>query len=104
MNFAANLQVVAMDECIHDPLLVCATRIFRELITATWFFAPHHLGVRLNEELCRAQERKDCPLYVKEALEEEYKEYHTLKGNGVGTNIYNVLMNLPTEPPEKKGE
>ena len=45
-----------------------------------------------------------CPLYVKQALEEEYKEYHTLKGNGVGTNMYNALMALPTEPPEKKGE
>ena len=45
-----------------------------------------------------------CPLYVKQALEEEYKEYHTLKGNGVGTNIYDALMALPTEPPEKKGE
>ena len=45
-----------------------------------------------------------CPLYVKQALEEEYKEYHTLKGNGVGTNMYNALMTLPTEPQEKKGE
>ena len=45
-----------------------------------------------------------CPLYIKQALEEEYKEYHTLKGNGVGTNMYNALMALPTEPHEKKGE
>lgn len=45
-----------------------------------------------------------CPLYVKQALEEEYKEYHTLKGNGVGTNMYNAIMALPTEPHEKKEE
>lgn len=44
-----------------------------------------------------------CPLYVKQALEEEYKQYHVLKGNGVGTEIYEKLMALPTEPPEKKG-
>lgn len=45
-----------------------------------------------------------CPLYVKQALEDEYKQYHALKGNGVGTNMYEALMALPTEPPEKKEE
>ena len=43
-----------------------------------------------------------CPLYVKQSLEEEYKQYHTLKGNGVGTNMYKALMALPTEPPNRK--
>ena len=43
-----------------------------------------------------------CPLYVKQALEDEYKQYHTLKGNGVGTRMYESLMALPTEPPEKE--
>lgn len=45
-----------------------------------------------------------CPLYVKQSLEDEYKQYHTLKGNGVGTNMYKALMGLPTEPPHKKEE
>ena len=39
-----------------------------------------------------------CPIYVKQSLEDEYKQYHTLKGNGVGTNMYQALMALPTEP------
>ncbi len=43
-----------------------------------------------------------CPIYVKEALTDEYKQYHALKGNGVGTNLYNALMKLPTEPPDKE--
>ena len=43
-----------------------------------------------------------CPLYVKQALEDEYQQYHTLKGNGVGTRMYESLMALPTEPPEKE--
>ena len=43
-----------------------------------------------------------CPVYVKQSLEDEYQQYHALKGNGVGTNLYNSLMALPTEPPEKK--
>lgn len=42
-----------------------------------------------------------CPLYVKQSLEDEYKQYHTLKGNGVGTQIYHALMELPTEPPHE---
>lgn len=45
-----------------------------------------------------------CPLYVKQSLEDEYKQYHTLKGNGVGTNMYKSLMELPTEPHHKKEE
>lgn len=43
-----------------------------------------------------------CPIYVKQSLDEEYKQYHALKGNGVGTNLYNALMALPTEKKEDK--
>ena len=50
------------------------------------------------------EERKYCPLYVKQALADEYQQYHALKGNGVGTNIYEALMALPTEPPDQKEE
>ena len=45
-----------------------------------------------------------CPVYVKQSLEDEYQQYHALKGNGVGTNLYNALMALPTEPTHKKEE
>lgn len=45
-----------------------------------------------------------CPIFVKEALEDEYKQYHALRGNGVGTNLYNAIMALPTEPSNKEGE
>lgn len=47
-------------------------------------------------------ELRYCPLYVKQALEDEYKEYHALNGNGVGTNMYEDLMKLPTKPPEEE--
>ena len=42
-----------------------------------------------------------CPVYVKQSLEDEYQQYHALRGNGVGTNLYNALMALPTEPRKK---
>lgn len=45
-----------------------------------------------------------CPIYVKQSLEDEYQQYHALKGNGVGTNLYNSLMALSTEPPEEEKE
>lgn len=45
-----------------------------------------------------------CPLYVKQSLEDEYQQYHVLKGNGVGTNMYQALMALPTEPPHNREE
>ena len=45
-----------------------------------------------------------CPIYVKQSLEDEYQQYHALKGNGVGTNLYNALMALPTEPPHNTEE
>lgn len=41
-----------------------------------------------------------CPVYVKQSLEDEYQQYHALHGNGVGTQLYNALMALPTEPQE----
>lgn len=43
-----------------------------------------------------------CPVYVKQSLEDEYQQYHALRGNGVGTTLYNALMDLPTEPPKEK--
>lgn len=46
------------------------------------------------------EDLKYCPIYVKESLTDEYEQYHALKGNGVGTNLYNAIMDLPTEPPE----
>ena len=36
------------------------------------------------------------PIYVKQSLEKEYKEYHALKGNDVGTNMYKALMTEQT--------
>ena len=41
-----------------------------------------------------------CPIYIKQSLEDEYKTYHALKGNGVGTNLYEALMALQTEVNE----
>lgn len=84
-------------------LLVAAVGYLYRQIVAT------RAGIRalLRADIIRLYNKyhddlKYCPIYVKNALEDEYKQYHALKGNGVGTKLYNELMNLPTEPPEKE--
>jgi hypothetical protein len=42
-------------------------------------------------------EKGEMPIYAKENVEDIYKAYHNLGGNGVGTKMYNELMELPTE-------
>ena len=39
-----------------------------------------------------------CPIYVKQSIEDVYKQYHALHGNGVGTKLYEEIMALPTGP------
>lgn len=45
-----------------------------------------------------------CPIYVKQSLTDEYNQYHALRGNGVGTQLYEDVMALPTEPPQRKDD
>jgi hypothetical protein len=61
-------------------------------------------GVRalLRAEIIRTYNKyhdnlKYCPIYVKQSIEDIYKQYHALKGNGVGTKLYEEIMALPTE-------
>lgn len=68
-------------------------------------------GIRalLRAEIIRVynkyhDDKKYCPIYVKQSIEDIYKQYHALKGNGVGTKLYEEIMSLPTEPPEKEDE
>ena len=68
-------------------------------------------GIRalLRAEIIRVynkyhDDKKYCPIYVKQSIEDIYKQYHALKGNGVGTKLYEEIMKLPTEPPEKEDE
>ena len=97
-----------MLECIKENWQIITT-----LVTALAYMyrqiVATRKGVRalLRADLIRLYNKyhddlRYCPVYVKQSLEDEYQQYHALKGNGVGTNLYNALMALPTEPPEKK--
>lgn len=41
--------------------------------------------------------KKQCPIYAKEALKRAYTAYHALGGNDVATQLYEKVMELPTE-------
>ena len=97
-----------MLECIKENWQIITT-----LVTALAYMyrqiVATRKGVRalLRADLIRLYNKYHddlgyCPVYVKQSLEDEYQQYHALKGNGVGTNLYNALMALPTEPTEKK--
>ena len=99
-----------MLECIKENWQIITT-----LVTALAYMyrqiVATRKGVRalLRADLIRLYNKYHddlgyCPVYVKQSLEDEYQQYHALKGNGVGTNLYNALMALPTEPQEKKEE
>ena len=40
-----------------------------------------------------------CPIDMKEALDDSYRAYHALGGNGIITKIYQDVMELPETPP-----
>ena len=45
-----------------------------------------------------------CPIYEKENIENMYKQYHNLGGNGTVTGLYEEIIALPTQPKENKNE
>ena len=42
-----------------------------------------------------------CPLYVKQSLEDEYKQYQHIKREWCRHANIHALMELPTEPPHE---
>lgn len=55
--------------------------------------------IRQNEKYV---ERCYCPIYAKDALRRVYEAYHALGGNGVMTDLYNDVMQLPETLPKQK--
>ena len=45
-----------------------------------------------------------CPIYGLENVEEMYKQYHALGGNGTITELCERLKELPSEPMDEKPE
>ena len=51
---------------------------------------------------CRSKGFAD--IHDRENLEALYVPYHKLGGNGTGTDLYNMVRSMPTEPPETAAE
>ena len=64
------------------------------------------LNALLRAEILRSCEkylhRGYCQLYAKEALNKTYTAYHGLDGNGIVTDLYNKVMDLPTSHPDEE--
>ena len=43
-------------------------------------------------------EREFCPVYAKDAIRRQYDSYHELGGNGVITELYHEIIELPEIP------
>lgn len=54
----------------------------------------------LRLEIIRSYEnymgKNRCPVYAREALSRGYTAYHDLGGNDVATDLYDKIMELPT--------
>lgn len=61
--------------------------LLRDRIVQAYNHSVHHRGY--------------CPIYEKENVTNMYEQYHNLGGNGTITELYEELMELPTQP---KGE
>lgn len=46
--------------------------------------------------------RHYSPIYAKESLKRAYEAYHALGGNDVATSLYDEVMHLPTDEPNKE--
>lgn len=47
-------------------------------------------------------DKEVCAIYAKENVENMYRQYHNLGGNGTVTKLYEEMMALPTEKKEEK--
>ena len=48
------------------------------------------------------EDKEYCPIYALENVEEMYKQYHALGGNGTITKLVEELKELPISPKEKE--
>lgn len=48
----------------------------------------------------KCQEKGYCPIYEMENIEEMYKQYHELGGNGTITELVERIREFPTQPVE----
>jgi hypothetical protein len=49
-------------------------------------------------------ERGYCPIYARDNIQNMYTQYHGLGQNGVIDGLYETILDLPTEKPNKEKE
>ena len=62
------------------------------------------LRAELLHEYNKWTERGYCPMDAKEYVEKTYLSYHALSGNGIGTAMYQQVMELPMSQHDHGGD
>jgi hypothetical protein len=72
-------------------------RVVKKAITAI-------LRQTIYDSYNKWSEKGYCPIYAMEVATKVYEQYHALGGNDVGTELYERLKELPTQPLHKENE
>lgn len=88
---------------VFGALVTALSRIFkRQKAVEDGLVALLHSEIRREYKECEAKEYASIPDL--ENVENLYKSYHALGGNGTGTELVERIRNMPTSPPDMKGE
>ena len=100
-EFILKYWVEALFGVIATALSVC----YRKLLSRVKKQDTVGMGVQalLRDRIIQAynhyMNKGYCPIYGLENVEEMYKQYHALGGNGTITELVERVKDLPTDPP-----
>lgn len=76
-------QTLDKEQAMYDGM----RSLLRDLITDVYY---------------ESKEKGYCRLYKRDNLEDAYKHYKALGGNGVITDLHDKIIQLPTDPPKER--
>lgn len=62
------------------------------------------LRAQMIDEYNKWDDRGYAPIYARQNFENCWAQYHRLGANGVMDDIHKKFLELPTEPPTRRGE
>lgn len=102
-----------MDWVIHELGGLVISGLFGAVVTAMTVFFKRQKAVEeglkalLKSEIRREYKELSQKEFIAiadlDSVEDLYKPYHAMGGNGTGTELVERIRNMPTSPPIKKG-
>lgn len=93
-------------EVLFGVMVTGLTLAYRKLAARVKRQEAVEMGIQalLRDRMIQAynhySEKKYCPIYARENVEELYSRYHALGGNGTVSDLMDKLRELPTEKTE----